>query len=95
MAIKLSLTRHWYGVSKYLKDKHNLIVNFSSKHCGYNAAYRYACKDKTTRDVLHSPNHVNLAKFGSLCTKNAMKQLSTNAKKRRSTVAKKASDTET
>ena len=92
MTIKLSSTRRWYGVFKYLKDKHNIIVNFSNKHCDYIAAYRYVCKDKTTQDVLHSPNHVNLAKLGSPRTKNAMKQFFTNAKKRRSTVAKKASD---
>ena len=72
-----------------------MIVNFSSKHCGYIAAYRYVCKDKTTQDVLYSPNHVNLAKLGSPRTKNAMKQFSTNAEKRRSTVVKKASDSET
>ena len=95
MAIKLSGTRSWYGVFKYLKDKQNIIVNFSSKHCGYIAGYRYVCKDKTIQDVLHSPNHVNLAKLGFPRTKNAMKQFSTNAEKRRSTVAKKASDSET
>ena len=95
MAITLSGTRLWYGVSKYLKDKHNIIVNFSSKHCGYIAAYRYVCKDKTTQDVLHSPNRVNLVKLGSPRTKNAIKQFSTNAEKRRFTVAKKASDSET
>ena len=72
-----------------------MIVNFSSKHCGYIAAYRYVWKDKTTQDVLYSPNHVNLAKLGSPRTKNAMKQFSTNAEKRRSTVVKKASDSET
>ena len=65
MAIKLSCTQRWYEVFKYLKDKHNIIVNFSSKPCGYIAAYRYVCKDKTTQDVLRSPNHVNLAKLGS------------------------------
>ena len=95
MAIKLSNTQRWYGVFKYLKDKHNIIVNFSSKHCGYIATYRYVCKDKTAQDVLHSPSHVNLAKLGSSRTKNAMKQFSTNAENRRSTVAKKASDSET
>ena len=95
MEIKLSGTRRWYGVFKYLKDKHNLIVNFSSKYCGYIAAYRYFCKNKTTQDVLHNLNHVNLAKLGSPSTKNAMKQFSTNAKKCRSTVAKKAFDSET
>ena len=87
-------TRRWYGVFKYLNDKHNIIVNFSSKHCGYIAAYRYIYKDKTTEDVLHSPSHVNLVKLGSLRTKNAMKLFSTNAEKRRSTAAKKASDSE-
>ena len=95
MAIKLSGTRRWYGVFKYLKDKNNLIVNFSSTHCGYIAAYRYVWKDKTTQYVLHSPNHVNLVKLGSLRTKNAMKQFSTNAEKSLSTVAKKAADSET
>ena len=34
MAIKLSGTRFWYGLFKYLKDKHNIIVTFSSKHSG-------------------------------------------------------------
>ena len=87
-------TRRWYGVFKYLKDKHNIIANFSSKHCGYIAAYRYIYKDKTTQDVIHSPSHVNLVKPGSPRTKNAMKLFSTNAEKRRSTVAKKASDSE-
>ena len=74
MAITLSGRRLWYGVSKYLKDKHNIIVNFSSKHCGYIAAYRYVCEDKTTQDVLHRPNRVNLVKLGSPRTKNAIKQ---------------------
>ena len=48
MAIKLTGTRRWYGVFKYLKDKNNIIVNFSSKHCGYITEYRCVCKDKTT-----------------------------------------------
>ena len=95
MAIKLSGTRRWYGVFKCLKEKHNIIVNFSKKHCGYIAAYRYVHKNKTTEDVLHSPNHVNLAKLGSPRTKNAVNQFFTNAEKRRSTVAKKVSDSET
>ena len=42
MAIKLSGTRRWYGVFKYLKRKHNRITNFSNKRCDYIAAYRYA-----------------------------------------------------
>ena len=53
MAVKLSGTRRWYGVFKYLKEKHNIVVNFSSAHCGYVTAYRYICKDKPMQDVLH------------------------------------------
>ena len=33
MAINLSGTQRWFGVFKYLKDKHNPIANFRSKHC--------------------------------------------------------------
>lgn len=85
MAIKLSGTRRWYGVFKYLKDNHDIIVNFSSKHCGYIAAYRYVCKGKPIEEVLHSPGHANLEDIGSPRTKNAMKRFSENAEKRRST----------
>ena len=84
MAVKLNKTRRWYPVFKYLQDTHNIVVNFSSTHCGYIAAYRYVCKDKPLESVVHSPHHANLATLGSLRTKNAMKQFSSNAIKSRS-----------
>ena len=49
MAIKLSDMRRWYGVFKYLKDKHNIVANFTGKYCGYITAYRYVCKDKINK----------------------------------------------
>ena len=81
MAIKLSGTRCWYGVSQV-----SIVVTL--QHIGMSA------KIKQHR-LLHSPNHVNPAKLGSPRNKNAMKQFFTNAEKCRSTVAKKASDSET
>ena len=84
MAVKLSATRRWYAVSKYLQDKHKIQVNFSNEHCGYVAAYRYVCKDKDLQEVLHSPGHTNLSQVGSPRTKNAMNKFSANARKCRS-----------
>ena len=88
MAIKLSGTRRWQGVSKYLREHHNIVVNFSSDHCDYVAAYRYICKDKPKEQVLHSPDHNNLEVLGSSPrTKNAMQKFSANSKRRRSSAA--------
>ena len=85
MAVKLSGTRRWYAIAKYLYDNCNIAVNFSSEHCGYVAAYRYVCKEKPVSDVLHSKNHPNLSQVGSSPkTKNAMKTFSSNAQKRKS-----------
>ena len=85
MAVKLSATRRWLGVSQVLRSKCNIVVNFSSEYCGYVAAYRYVCKCKPVEEVLHSEGHINLETVGSPRTKNAMRRtLPMRASKRKS-----------
>ena len=79
MAVKLSATRRWLGVTQVLRCKNNIVFNFSSEHCGYVAAYRYVCKGKPVEEVLHSEGHINLETVGSPSTKNTMRRHSANA----------------
>ena len=37
-----------------LMTQNNIVVNFSRVHCGYVAAYRYACKDTLVEVVPHN-----------------------------------------
>jgi len=84
MAVKLSSTRRWKSVFEQLRKSEGINVNFSSKHCGYVAAYRYVCKNKPIEQVLHSEGHSNLSSAGSSPrTKKAMAQFSFNTKRRR------------
>ena len=84
IAVKLSVTQRWLGVLQVLRSKHNLVVNFSSEHCGYVAAYRHLCKVKPVEEVLHSEGQINLETVGSPSTKNAMRRHYANASKRKS-----------
>ena len=85
MVVKLSAPRRWNSVYRYIYDKHGISLHFSSQHCGYNAGYKYVCKDKPLSEVLHSAGHTNLSDIGSPKTKKAMKTSASNARKRRST----------
>ena len=83
MAINLSGSRRWLPLRNYLAKEHGISVNFSTKQCGYVAAYRYVCKDKPIESVLHSENHTNL--MSTPKTMKAMKTLrSKRSEKRRS-----------
>ena len=96
MTVKLSGARRSYGVEKHFREKYSISVNFSSEHCGYAVAYRYACKDKAHHQILHSPGHANLMPIGpSPKTKNAMKTYSANSKKGKYTVVVSSSSTAT
>jgi len=83
MALKLSATRRWRSVFTHLRAENNITVNFSSKNCGYLAAYRYVCKSKSAGQVLHSPGHPNLTDVRSPPSKKASQAYSENARKRR------------
>ena len=75
MSIKLSGSRWWDPIRKYLSETHGVNVNFSeTDKLGYVAAYRYVCKDKPAEEVVHSPNHDELDVIGSPKTKKAMKK---------------------
>ena len=76
MTLNLSGTRRWQPVKNYICNRDKFSVNFSTKNCGYVAAYRYVCKDKHLTDVLHSPGHSDMSKILSPLTKNAMKKIS-------------------
>ena len=58
---------------KLIYNKHKISVNFTTKNCGYVAAYRYVCKDKPLTDVLHGPVHSAMSKISSPVTKNTIK----------------------
>ena len=76
MIVKLSGSRRWNSVFNHMYENHNVAVNFSSQHCGYNAGYKYVCKNKPIETVLHSPGHPNLQEIGSPATKKAMRAFS-------------------
>ena len=83
MCLKLSSTRRWKPVFDYLQKNKKIIVNFSSKNCGYLAAYHYACKDKPRESVLHSFGHPNLTDVKSPPSKKGTLASATKARKRR------------
>ena len=93
MIVKLSASRRWNSVFKYIYDNHNVAINFSSQHCGYSAGYKYVCKNKDIETVLHSEGHPNLTEIGSPQTKNAMRAFSQKRKseKQKSITADEAS----
>jgi len=76
MAIKLSSPRRWRPIFNFIKRERHVVVNFSSKHLGYIAAYRYVCKEKSIAQVLHSPGHPNLENAKSPAAKRGFTQAS-------------------
>ena len=83
MSLKLSGTRRWRAVHHYIYRCYKISVNFSTNTCGYLAAYRYVCKEKEYRDVLHSNPHPNLREAASPPAKKAFKAYSEAARTRR------------
>ena len=58
-------------------------LHFLSQNLGYDGAYKYISKDKSTDNVLLSPGHVNLITIGSPRIKKCMQAFPANAKVRR------------
>jgi len=64
-----------------------LVFLFSSKNCGYVAAYRYVCKDKAKEDVLHSEGHTLLESIHTPKTKKAMRRFSDSRSEKRKSLS--------
>lgn len=60
MSINLMGSRRWKPVHKYILENEGISVNFSTKLCGYVAAYRYVSKGKPIHAVIRSPGHTTL-----------------------------------
>ena len=65
--VKLTGVKKWLRVKNSIKEKHNIVVNFSDEHNHYISAYRYVCKSDA--DVVHSNGHPDLSEVGSPRTK--------------------------
>lgn len=86
MSISLTGSRRWNPVKEFIYNKHRISVHFSTKTCGYVAAYRYVCKDKNAEDVLHSQGHTHLEQITTPKTNKAMRRFSESRKEKRKSI---------
>ena len=79
--LKLSGSKKWISVKKYLAEQHGIQVHFSATHNFYLSAYRYVCKSDT--QVYHSENHPrDLINKNSPATKNCISASQASAKRK-------------
>ena len=83
MAISLDGTRRWKPIKNLIYENDKISINFATKNCGYVAAYRYVCKNKSIEEVLHSTNHSNLKTIGTPKTAKAMRRYSEGRREKR------------
>ena len=83
MVVKLSASTWWKPIFYFINKTYHTAVNFSSKACGYIAAYKYISKMKLLSEVLHSPGHTNIQDVIPSRTEKVMKPFSANPRKRR------------
>lgn len=84
MSLQFDGTRRWKPIWRYIYKEHGISVDFALENCGYVAAYRYICKNKSKDEVLHSVGHANLDEIKSPKTKKAMQRQNDKVKQRRS-----------
>ena len=74
MNIQFKNPRRWFPIKNFMLKKYGIALHFSSEHAGYNTAYRYIYKNKSSIEVLHSNGYPNLEAIGSPRTKKCMRK---------------------
>ena len=65
MTIQFKNPGRWLSIKNFMLKKYGIALHFSSQHAGYNTAYKYICKNKSSTEVLHSNGHPNLEAIGN------------------------------
>ena len=81
IALKLKSVCRWKGSKQYLRERHGITVNYSSRHHNYYSAWLYVTK--SDQNYKQSEGHPDLTNTCEPKTANASKKVQENGNKRR------------